>query len=409
MLTDTQIRNTKPEAKPIKITDGGGLYLEITPSGGKHWRYRFRLDGKESLFGIGEYPDVKAAEARRLRDDARLLVKQGINPAKQRKLDKIARQYERATTFEAVAAEWYEAEKAKPSAQTGRIWSTGYAGHIHTILKKDINPRIGTLPIKDIKTPAIYDLLCKIEARQAPTRAILARQIVGSVFKLAIKTHRAEYNVADPLKGDIARCVVEHRKHLKGDDLPDFLRKLEDYTGHITTSIAMKLLLLTAVRPGELCGAAWVEFNLGKAEWHIPASRMKMGVEHIVPLSSQALALLDQLRKLTEHTKYLFPAQGTKSQTMPTATLRNAVAKLGFSDRFSPHGARGTFSTMCNEAGFMPDAIERQLAHAEQNKVRGSYNQAEYMPERRQMMQQHADTLDALKAGAAIIPIKKAA
>ena len=409
MLTDTRIRNTKPEENPIKLTDGGGLYIEVTPSGGKHWRYRFRLDGKESLFGIGEYPDVKAAEARRLRDEARLLVKQGINPAQQRKLNKIAKQYERATTFEAVAAEWYEGAKAKPSVKTGRTWSTGYAGHIDTLLKNDINPHIGSLPIKDIKTPAIYDLLRKIEARQAPTRALLARQIISSVFKLAIKTHRAEYNVVDPLKGDIARCVVEHRKHLKGDDLPDFLRKLEDYTGHVTTSIALKLLLLTAVRPGELCGAAWAEFNLDRAEWRIPGARMKMGKEHIVPLSPQALALIDKLRELTGHTKYLFPAQGTKSQTMPTATLRNAVAKLGFSDRFSPHGARGTFSTLCNEAGFRSDVIERQLAHAEQNKVRASYNQAEYMPERRKMMEQWADTLDVLKAGAQIIPFAKVA
>ncbi len=401
MLTDTQIRNTKPEAKPIKLTDGAGLYLEVTPSGGKHWRYRFRLGGKESLYAIGTYPDTKAAEARQRRDVARQLVKQGINPAHQRKIDKIAEQYERATTFQAVAAEWYEAKSG--------TWSAGHKCHVDTILKKDINPRIGALPIKDIKTPAVHEVLRKIEARQAPTRAILARQIIGNVFKLAIITHRAEYNVADPLKGEIARRVVEHRKHLNDDDLPDFLRKLEDYTGHQTTSIALKLLMLTAVRPGELCGAVWSEFNIDRAEWRIPGARMKMKEEHLVPLPRQALELLEQLRNLTGHEKHLFPAQSTKSQTMPTATLRNAVTKLGFSDRFSPHGARGTFSTMCNEAGFRPDVIERQLAHAERNKVRASYNQAEYMPERRKMMQQWADTLDALKAGSNVIPFGKAA
>ncbi len=401
MLTDTQIRNIKPEARPVKLTDGGGLYLEVTPSGGKHWRYRFRLDGKESLFVIGEYPQVKAADARRRRDDARQLVKQGINPTHQRKIDEITRKYERATTFEAVAAEWYEAKSG--------AWSVGYAGHVDTILKKDINPRIGALPIKDIKTPTIHEVLRKIEARQAPTRAILARQIIGSVFKLAIITHRAEYNVVDPLKGEIARRVVEHRKHLRDDDLPDFLRKLEDYTGHQTTAVALKLLMLTAVRPGELCGAPWREFNIDRAEWRIPAARMKMNEEHVVPLSRQVLELLKQLRDLTGHAEYLFPTQGTKSQTMPTATLRNAVTKLGFSDRFSPHGARGTFSTMCNEAGFRPDVIERQLAHAERNSVRASYNQAEYMPERRQMMQQWADKLDSLKAGAQVIPFGKVA
>ncbi len=409
MLTDTQIKNAKPAAKSIKLTDGSGLYIEVTPSGGKHWRYRFRLDGKESLFSIGEYPHIKAAEARRLRDDARLLIKQGINPTQQRKLNKISKQYERATTFEAVATEWYEAARTKPSAKTGRTWSTGYADHVYTLLENDINPHIGKLPIKDIKTPPIYELLKKIEARQAPTRAILARQIVSSIFNLAIRTNRADHNMVEPLKGDIARCVVEHRKHLQGDDLPDFLRKLEDYTGHVTTSIALKLLLITAVRPGELCGALWSEFNLDKQEWRIPATRMKMGKEHIVPLSTQALTLINQLHQLNGHTNFLFPSQGTKSKTIPTATLRNAVAKLGFADRFSPHGARGTFSTMCNEAGFRADVIERQLAHAEQNKVRSSYNQAEYMPERRNMMQQYADMLDALKAGAKVIPFGKAA
>ena len=396
MLTDIQIRSTKPQTKAIKLTDSQGLYLEVTPSGSKHWRYRFRLDGKESLFSIGEYPDVKAAEARQLRDNARKLVKQGINPAHQRKQDKITKKYERANTFEAVASEWF-AEKSAP-------WSKGYSGHVDTILKNDVNPHIGKLPIKDIKTPAVHDLIRKIEARQAPTRALLARQIIGSVFRLAIKTHRAEYNIVDPLKGDIARRAVEHRKHLKGDDLPDFLRKLEDYSGHVTTAIAMKLLMLTAVRPGEMCGSAWAEFNTVKAEWRIPAVRMKMKEEHIVPLSKQTLALLEQLRELTGHGKFLFPAQGTKSQTMPTATLRNAVAKMGFSDRFSPHGARGTFSTMCNEAGYRSDVIERQLAHAERNKVRASYNQAEYMPERREMMEQWANTLDAIKKGDQLNP-----
>lgn len=401
MLTDAQIKNTKPSTKIVKLADSGGLYIEVTPAGGRHWRYRFKLDGKEGLYAIGSYPDVKAAEARRIRDEARLLVKQGINPATQRKLDKVTKQYERAVTFEAVADEWFEAKSIG--------WSKVYKHNVETILRKDIYPRIGALPVKDLKTPTMYDVLRKIEARQAPTRAILARQIMGSVFDLAIMTHRAEYNIVEPLKGKIARRVVEHRKHLKDSDLPDFLRKLHDYSGHQTTAIALKLLLLTAVRPGEMCGAIWSEFNIEKAEWHIPKERMKMNEEHVVPLSLQALELLEQLRDLTGHDKHLFPAQGTKSATMPTATLRNAVAKMGFADRFSPHGSRGTFSTICNEAGFRSDVIERQLAHGERNAVRAAYAHAQYMPERREMMQAYADTLDALKAGAQVIPFGMAA
>jgi len=401
MLTNTAVAQAKKNAKPYKLTDGAGLYLEVTPSGGKLWRYRFRLHGKESLFSLGEFPSVSLADARKQREAARELVKAGINPAHNRKATLLQRKHEAATTFEAVAGEWYAANASK--------WSAGYSHSVKTIIDDDINKFIGALPIKDIKTPVVYDVVRRIEKRQAPTRAILARQIIGSVFKLAILTHRADYNVADPIKGEIARRVVEHRKHLRQEELPDFLRKLEDYTGHVTTKIALKLLLLTAVRPSELCGAAWTEFDLDRGEWRIPAERMKMRVVHFVPLPSQAVGLLLELKELTGHEKHLFPNQGTKSPTIPAATLRNAVTKLGYSDRFSPHGARGTFSTICNELGFRSDVIERQLAHSERNKVRASYNQAEYLTERRAMMQQYADMLDALKAGAQVIPFGRAA
>ncbi len=401
MLTNTQIARAKKDAKTYKLTDGVGLYLEVTPSGSKLWRYRFRLHGKESLFSLGEYPSVSLAEARKQREEARKLVKAEINPAHHRKVALQQRRHEAATTFEAVAAEWYATKSGK--------WSAGYAHSVKTIIQKDINKFIGAHPIKDIKTPAVYDVVSRIAKRQAATRAILARQIIGSVFKLAILTHRAEYNVADPIKGEIARRVVEHRKQLRQEDLPDFLRRLEDYTGHVTTKIALKLLMLTAVRPGELCGALWNEFDHERGEWRIPADRMKMKVAHFVPLPRQAIELLRELKQLTGHELQLFPTQGTKSKVTPVATLRNAVTKLGYADKFSPHGARGTFSTMCNELGFRKDVIERQLAHAEPNKVRASYNQAEYLPERRAMMQQYADMLDALKAGAQVIPLGRAA
>lgn len=401
MLTNTEVVRAKSREKAYKLTDGGGLYLEVTPAGGKHWRYRFRLNGKETIFVIGQFPDISLVEARQEHLAARKLVKTGVNPTSRRKAEKITQQYENANTFELVADEWFAAKSGK--------WSSGYANQVRTILKNDLNKYIGALPIKDIKTPTVYDAIRRIEKRQAVTRAILARQVVGSVFKLAILTHRAEFNVADPIKGEIARCVVEHRKHLDQDALPDFLRKLEDYTGHVTTTIALKLLLLTAVRPGELCGAAWDEFNFERAEWRIPAERTKMKELHIVPLSSQAVGLLKDLQDLTGSGVHLFPTQGTKAQTIPVATLRNAVVKLGYGDRFSPHGARGTFSTLCNEAGYRSDVIEIQLAHKERDKVRASYNQAQYMPERKTMMQEWADRLDALKSGAQIIPFQRAA
>lgn len=399
MLTSTAVAKAKRGAKTYKLTDGGGLYLEVTPSGTKHWRYRYRLQGKENVYTIGQFPEVSLLEARDKHRDARKLVQAGTSPTLQKKLDRLDRQHEAANTFALVAAEWYE---AKSSA-----WSKGYSHHVKTILDNDLNKFIGNLPIKDIKTPTVYEVIRRIEKRKAQTRAILARQIVGSVFKLAILTHRAEYNVADPIKGEIARRLVEHRKHLDHDTLPDFLRKLEDYPGHLTTAIALKLLLLTAVRPGEMCGAEWKEFNFLRAEWRIPAARMKMRELHIVPLSRQAVALLTQLQELTGSGSHLFPTQGKKAKTIPSATLRNAVEKLGYADKFSPHGARGTFSTLCNESGYRSDVIERQLAHAERNKVRASYNQAEYMPERKALMQDWADTLDAFRMGAKVIPLQR--
>lgn len=401
MLTDTQIRNTKPDNKPVKLTDGGGLYLEVTPAGGKHWRYRFRLEGKENVFAIGEYPAIKGAEARQLRDEAKALVKRGVNPTQARKLKKLEVQYEHAQTFKAVADEWF-ADKSKP-------WSDGYRHSVRTILDKDLFPHLGDLPIKGITTPIIHKVIKRVESRGAATRAILARQIVGNVFKLAVITSRADYDIAEPLKGQIARRRVEHRRHLERGDIGDFLRRLEDYTGHRQTVIALRVLLMTAVRPGELCNAEWSEFNLDNAEWRIPAARMKMKRPHIVPLAHQVVALLRELKELNGHEKHLFPTQGTKACTMPLATLRNAVNKMGFKDRFNPHGARGTFSTVLNEKGYRPDIIERQLAHAEKNAVRAAYHHAEYLPERKAMMQDWADMLDAFQTGAQVIQLGKAA
>lgn len=401
MLTDTQIRNTKPGNKTVKLTDGGGLYLEVTPAGGKHWRYRFRLEGKENVFVIGEYPAVKGADARRLRDEAKVLVKQGINPTQARKLKKLEVQYENAQTFKAVGDEWF-ADKSRP-------WSDGYRHSVRTILDKDLYPHLGSLPISSITTPIVHQTIKKVEARGAATRAILARQIVGSVFKLAVITSRADYDIAAPLKGQIARRRVEHRRHLERADIGDFLRRLEDYTGHRQTVIALRLLLITAVRPGELCNAPWSEFDLDNAEWRIHPTRMKMKRLHIVPLSIQAVTLLRELKELNGHEKHLFPTQGTKACTMPLATLRNAVNKMGFKDRFNPHGARGTFSTILNEKGYRPDIIERQLAHVEKNAVRAAYHHAEYLPERKSMMQDWSDMLDAFQNGAQVITLGKAA
>jgi integrase len=395
MLTDIRIRNAKPGEKPIKLTDGLGLYLEVTPSGGKHWRYRYRLDGKESTFVIGEYPQVGAADARLKRDEARKLIIQGINPTQARKLEKAIRQHDNATTFEAVGMEWFTGACKK--------WTPEYAYKVNALLNKDVYPKLGMLPIKSINAPVILAVLKKIEARGASTQALLARQLISTVFRYAIITYRADNDPALALKGIIALRKPEHRKHLDRRNIPAFLKSLEDYTGHLQTVIAVKLLLLTAVRPGEMCGAEWSEFDLERSVWNIPASRMKMRIPHVVPLSSQAIELVEQLRPFTGEGKFLFPSQGTKAGSIPTATLRNVIRRIGQQDKVSPHGFRGTFSTLMNECGYRSDVIERQLAHAEQNRVRAAYHHAEYLPERKAMLQDWANKLDVFRAGANII------
>lgn len=400
-LTDAAIRNAKPAEKPLKLTDGGGLYLEVTPAGGKHWRYRFRLAGKENLFAIGAYPQTTLADARKARDEARDLVKQGINPTQHRKQQKNATIEESANTFALNAEAWFE-EKNAP-------WSDGHRGSVRRIFDMDILPRIGKTPIRALNAPTLLQVMKKIEARGAVTRAILARQIMGQVFDYAILHGRAETNPTTPLKRQIARRTVEHHKHLEERDIGDFLRKLEDYTGHITTRTALHLLMLTAVRPGEMCGAAWAEFDLDAATWTIPAKRMKMRRVHIVPLSRQAVELLRELEKVTGDGVYLFPTQGTKSQTIPPATLRNAVNKLGYAERFSPHGARGTFSTLMNSRGYNADWIEKQLAHDDSDAVRKSYNHALHLGDRAKMMQDYADLLDEKRQGAQVIQLRKVA
>lgn len=398
MLTDTQIRNAKPEAKLYKLRDGAGLYLEVTPAGGKYWRYRFELQGKEGIYSIGEYPHIKAPEARMKRDAAKLLVKEGTNPVQDKKLKRMELQYADAQTFAHVADEWF-------SSKSGH-WSDGYKATVKRIIDRDLIPHLGALPVAKIKTPMVHSAIKKVEKRGAATQAILARQVVGSILKLAILTSRADYDVAEPLKGQIVRKRVQHRKHLERIEIGGFLRKLEDYTGHRQTVIALRLLMMTAVRPGELTGALWKEFDLDNAEWRIPASRMKMRKQHIVPLSKQAVALLRELHELTGHGGYLFPVQGTKRGTMPGATLRNAINKMGYGTIVHPHGFRGTFSTVLNELGYKPDVIERQLAHGERNAVRASYHHAEYLLERKAMMQDYSDLLERSQLGGTVIQFK---
>ncbi len=397
-LTDLKIRATKPSDKPTRLPDGGWLYLEVRPSGAKLWRFRYRLAGKENVYAIGQYFNdkreghVSLEDARRERDRARALVKRGVHPSHQRQADKQATHRENANTFEAIAREWIA--KKKPS------WTINHLRRVERFMEADVFPKIGKHPIRNITAAQLLGVIKAIEDRGAENVALRVRQLLSAVFCYAVVTLRADADPAAALKGAICQPRVKHSKPLGRDQIKLLTKALDSYGGHPSTVIALRLLLLTFVRTVELRGALWEEIDFDRAEWRIPAERMKMREPHIVPLSRQAIELLQELRLLTGWGKLLFPNARNPKTFMAATTLNAALACLGFNGKdtigFSAHGFRATASTILNEAGFRPDVIERQLAHSERNRVRASYNQAQYLEERRAMMQQWADMIDGM-------------
>ena len=393
-LTDARIRATKPAAKPVKLTDGGGLYLEVRPSGKKLWRYRYRIVDKENLFAIGEYPEISLAEARAEHDKARALVKQGLHPSHSRKAERLSTHLANANTFEAVATEWI-------TKKAGR-WTPYYRRQVENFLGADVFPYVGKLPIRNVTAAHLLEIIRRIEGRGASTVALLVRQWSSAIFRYAVATLRAESDPAAALRGAIHRPKVKHHKPLTKGQIKDFTAALENYGGYRTTVIALRLILLTFVRTGELRKAFWAEFDLDNAEWRIPAERMKMREPHIVPLSRQAVILLRELQTYTGGRAMLFPNYRRPKDCMTPTTLTRALERMGFNGKdsigFSAHGFRATASTLLNEMGYRSDVIERQLAHAERDKVRASYNQAQYMDERKAMLQEWSDFVDLLSS-----------
>ena len=396
-LTDSRIRSAKATTKPYKLTDSGGLYLEVRPTKAKLWRYRYRIAGKENVYALGEYPETSLADARAERDNARKLVKTGVHPAHTRKALKAANIAEGGNTFEGIAREWIEKNKAR--------WSPYYLKQVETFLQADVYPYVGKLPIRSISAAQLLAIVRRIEKR-APTVALLVRQWSSAVFRYATATLRANGDPTVALKGAIVRPKVQHHKPLQ--EIPAFLKALEQAGAFRSTKIAMRLLLLTFVRPIELRAAAWSEFDLDAREWRIPAERMKMRERHIVPLSFQAVDLLRELQSLSGSNRLLFPNHRRPKECMTATTLNRALERMGYQGKFSSHGFRATASTLLNEMAYSPDWIERQLAHKERNTIRASYNQAQYLPERRTMMQAWADYLDTLSSGARVLPLRSA-
>jgi integrase len=389
-LSDAKARNAKPRTKPYKIADGEGLFLLISPSGGKYWRLKYFFAGKEKLLALGVYPGISLRDARERRAQARDVLAGGNDPGEAKKDAKRLATFKSANAFEVVAREWFEKRKHE--------WAASSADSMLDRLEKHILPKLGQRPIADITAPEVLAMLRVVEGRGALETARRVMQMSGQIFMYAIATGRAERNPVPDLRGALRTPVVKHHSFLRASDLPPYLKHLEAYDGSLQTKLALRLLLLTFVRTIELRGAQWTEIDWDKAEWRIPAERMKMRELHIVPLSGQAIAVLRELEKQSGNRQYIFPNQHNASTFMSENTMLYALYRMGYHSRTTGHGFRSTASTILNEHEFRADVIERQLAHSERNTVRAAYNHAQYLPERRKMMQWWADYLDKVGA-----------
>jgi integrase len=401
MLTDKEISNADAKDKAYRLTDGAGLYLEVSPAGGKLWRLKYRFAGKEKRLSIGKYPEVKAPAARARATEAKTKLSNGIDPSAEKKAIKVAALVASGNTFEIVAREWHEKRLSK--------LSDTHAKQIIGTLEREVFPLIGDRPVSSIEAPDLLVALRQIEKRGAFEIARKTRQWAGMVFRYAIATGRAKHNPAPDLQGALETQVTKHHAAFDRAGLAEFLRKIEQYDGTEQTRLALLLLASTFVRTGELRFAAKSEFDLPGQTWRIPAERMKTRAPHVVPLSSQAVALVEQLFVIAGDSDLLLPGANTKSKPISENTLLYALYRMGYHGRATGHGFRATASTLLNEMGWKPDVIERQLAHQERNKVRAAYHRSEYLQDRRQMMQAWSDFLDALRAGAEVIPFAKKA
>ena len=399
-LKDAQLRKLNT---PGKHFDGSGLFLHIKAEGGRLWRMKYRFAGKEKLLAFGAYPEVGLKDAREKRDEARKLLAQGIDPGAAKKAAKAQAVHDAATTFRIVAEEWL-------THQAGR-WEAVTLERTRASLKADVYPTIGDTPMAEVSTRQVMALVKAIEKRGAAEIAMRVLQRIKAVYRYAVTHECIESNpMADLRPGEILKARrVQHRPALAFGQLPAFLRQLKSYNGDPHTLGALRLLMLTATRPGEVRGARWSEFDLENAVWRIPAERMKMRAEHVVPLSSQAVAVVKGMKPLSGSGELVFPSPFYPSKPLSENTLNSALTRLGYKNTATAHGFRSTFSTVANEAGWQPDVIERQLAHAERNQVRAAYNRSLYLQERTQLVQWWADLLDSLPAGANVVHTRGAA
>ena len=401
MLVDTAIRKVKPSAKPKKLSDGRGLHLLITPKGGKSWKLSYRYEGKQKTLSLGRYPDVSLSEAREKAEQARKNLANSIDPSATKKALKETRQGELANSFEVIAREWHKTYLITKSERHAKSTMQRF--------EKDIFPWLGSQALVDIEAPDILKVLRIIESRGANDLAHTVKRIIGQVFRYAIATGRATRNPVPDLQGALTPTVVTHHAAItEPTQIGELLRACYGYQGNLPTQCALKLSFFVMLRPGEVRRAEWSEINLDAKEWRIPADKMKMKQEHIIPLSKQAIEIFKEIQPLTGNGRYIFPSVRSNTRPMSENTVNGALRRLGYSGKeMTAHGFRAMASTRLNEAHlFAPDAIERQLAHGERDSVRAAYHRAQYLPERIKMMQYWADYLDSLRVSTNIIPFQ---
>ncbi len=395
-LSDAKVRNAKPKEKPYKMADGEGLFLMVMPTGSKYWRLKYFFGGKEKVLALGVYPETSLTDAREGRARAKKSLAAGKDPGQVKKESRRQSTISNANTFEMVAREWFENREHE--------WAPGSVRTKRIHLESHLLPKVGDRPIAEITAPELLEMARGIEGRGTLDTARRVMQMCGQVFMYAIATGRVERNPVPDLRGALKTPVVKHHSFLQAAELPEFLNKLESYDGSVLTKLALRLLLLTFVRTNELRGALWSEIDWKKSEWRIPAERMKMKELHIVPLSSQAITILREIEAITGTSQFVFQNQHNPATFMSENTMLYALYRMGYHSRATGHGFRSTASTILNENEFRPDVIERQLAHSERNRVRAAYNHAQYLPERRKMMQWWSDYLDEVSASQSLRP-----
>lgn len=394
MLRDSECKNAKPTERPKKLFDEKGLFLLVHPNGSKYWRLKYRVANKEKLLSLGVYPELSLADARDKRDEARKLHSKGVDPSAAKQEEKRTRKIATANSFEVITREWLELMKHK--------WSADHYSYTQRRFEAYVFPEIGNSPIVEISTPMLLAMARKIEAQGTIVTTHKVMTSCSQVFRYAIASGRCERNPVVDLKGAIkAKPVAKHVNAVAEKDLPELLRKIDAYAkdngGEIQTQYALQLLALTFVRTGELREAVWEEFDLESAEWSIPAERMKMKAPHVVPLSRQAIRIIEKLKEINGDYSLVFP--GTNPiRPMSKNTVLFALYRMGYRGRMTGHGFRAVASTSLNDKKSNEKPVERQLAHAEKNRVKGAYDRGDRLRKRRKMMQQWADYLDYIKA-----------